>query len=59
MVKVMIHLLITGAKNRLQYIYEREREREKKQGLKIIKEPHAEKHSQPSAPHPKKRIKIV
>lgn len=31
MVKVMIHLLITGAKNRLQYIYmsEREREREK------------------------------
>lgn len=50
MVKVMIHLLITGAKNRLQYIYiyEREREREKK----MIKEPHAEKHSRPSAPHP-------
>lgn len=57
----MIHLLITGAKNRLQYIYiyERERVREKKQGLKMIKEPHAEKHSRPSAPHPKKRIKIV
>lgn len=54
MVKVMIHLLITGAKNRLQYIYmsERERAREKKQGLKMIKEPHAEKHSRPSAPHP-------
>lgn len=29
----MIHLLITGAKNRLQYIYEREREREQKAGL--------------------------
>lgn len=55
MVKVMIHLLITGAKNRLQYIYIYEREREserKKQGLKMIKEPHAEKHSRPSAPHP-------
>lgn len=55
MVKVMIHLLITGAKNRLQYIYmserERERERErKKQGLKMIKEPHVEKHSQPPTP---------
>lgn len=53
MVKVMIHLLITGAKNRLQYIYMSERESErKKQGLKMIKEPHAEKHSRPSAPHP-------
>lgn len=52
----MIHLLITSAKNRL---YERERAREKKQGLKMIKEPHAEKHSRPSAPHPKKQIKIV